>query len=86
MNPQVLIEETLWLLIILAGAPLIASMVVGIFVSVFQAVTQIQEQTLTFVPKLLTVFVLWMVFGPRMGASLIAFTQQVFLSVHGNFQ
>jgi flagellar biosynthetic protein FliQ len=57
---------------------LIATLVVGVIVSLFQAVTQIQEQTLTFVPKIL-VFVLTIVFlGPWMLQSIVVFTSGLF--------
>ena len=50
--------------IIICGAPLLLiSLVVGLIVSIFQTVTSIQEQTLTFVPKILTVFIGMMIFG-----------------------
>ena len=50
-------SEALWTIIITAGPLIIISLVVGLIVSIFQAVTSIQEQTLTFVPKLLAIFI-----------------------------
>lgn len=53
--------------IIITGAPLLlVSLVVGLVISIFQTVTSIQEQTLTFVPKILAVFVGLMLIGPWM--------------------
>jgi len=53
--------------IIISGAPLLLiSLVVGLVISIFQTVTSIQEQTLTFVPKILAVFVGLMLIGPWM--------------------
>lgn len=57
-------SEALWLILILSLLPLLASLVVGLVVSLFQALTQIQEQTLTFVPKIIaTILVIMITFG-----------------------
>ena len=59
MEPDVvlnIIQDALLLTLLLSGPPVLAALVVGLIVSLFQAATQIQEQTLTFVPKLLAVF------------------------------
>ena len=60
--------------IILCSAPLlIISLVVGLVVSIFQTVTSIQEQTLTFVPKIICVFLGMMIFGSRILTNLTEF-------------
>ena len=60
------------------GAPTIAiALIVGLSVSLFQALTQIQEMTLAFVPKIIVIFASVMLFLPFMLATLIAFTHQV---------
>lgn len=61
------------ILIIIAPAAGVA-LAVGLLVSIFQATTQIQEQTLAFVPKIVAVFVALLVFGPWMLQKLIEFT------------
>lgn len=61
-----LAQKGLWLLLQLAAPTLILSLVVGLLISIFQAVTQINEMTLTFVPKIITVFVALVFFGPWM--------------------
>lgn len=64
IDTVVTIAQATLLVIIKCSAPmLIASLVVGLIVSVFQTVTSIQEQTLTFVPKIITVFLVLMLFG-----------------------
>jgi flagellar biosynthetic protein FliQ len=64
---------------IMMAAPLLGVMlVVGIAISIFQAVTQINEMTLTFVPKVLAVFVVLVVFGPWMLSTMIGFTTRLF--------
>ncbi|PWJ52465.1 flagellar biosynthetic protein FliQ [Faecalicatena contorta] len=67
----------------LGGPILIISMVVGIVISILQAATQIHEQTLTFVPKLIVIGVLLVVMGDSMLKSLQEFTQQIFLLIAG---
>lgn len=57
---------------------LVVSMVVGVVISVFQAATQIHEQTLTFVPKLLAILVVLSVLGSSMLVMLQEFTRQMF--------
>lgn len=60
------------------GAPImVASLVVGLVVSLFQALTQIQEATIAFVPKVLVIFVVFLLSMPFMLATLIAFTQEL---------
>jgi len=65
--------------ILLAAAPmLIIGMVIGLLVSIFQAATQINEQTLTFVPKIVAVFLTLLLFGPWLIKLLILFTVGLF--------
>ncbi|MCL2053633.1 MAG: flagellar biosynthetic protein FliQ [Oscillospiraceae bacterium] len=71
-------REVLMLSIKLAGPLLIISMIVGLFIAVFQAATQINEQTLTFVPKALTITVLLLLLAPNMIASLTGFLENIF--------
>ena len=60
---------------------LVLSLVVGVIVSLFQAVTQIQEQTLTFVPKIIVLVLALVVLGPWMLHTIVAFTSGLFLSL-----
>jgi flagellar biosynthetic protein FliQ len=59
-----LIRRAVWLALSVAGPMLLAALVVGLIVSLIQAVTQIQEQTLTFIPKLLTLGVIFILTLP----------------------
>ena len=68
-----IIQKVIVTVLYLSAPPLIASLAVGILISMFQAVTQLQDQTLTFVPKIIVVIVVLLIFGPWM------------LSVMGNF-
>ena len=60
---------------------LLFSLVTGLVISIFQAVTQINEMTLTFVPKILAVFVAGAIFGPWMLNSLITYIANLFISL-----
>lgn len=65
--------------ILLGSAPmLIIGMIIGLLVSIFQAATQINEQTLTFVPKIVAVFVTMLIFGPWLIKLLTVFTSGLF--------
>ena len=65
--------QTLFLIIKASAPVLIVSLIIGLIVSIFQTVTSIQEQTLTFVPKIICVFLALMVFGHWMLNSMTEF-------------
>ena len=65
--------EAIYTIIICSAPMLIISLVVGLIVSIFQTVTSIQEQTLTFVPKIIAVFVGLMIFGSWILTNLTEF-------------
>ena len=70
--------------LVMVGAPVIlASLGVGLLVSIVQATTQIQEQTLTFVPKILAVLAVLAFMGPWMLRTLMDFTLRLFQAVPG---
>jgi flagellar biosynthesis protein FliQ len=60
---------------------LLAGLIVGLVVSVFQAVTQIQEQTLTFIPKILATFAVLLIGGPWMLNQLLGYASELWLSI-----
>lgn len=67
---------------LLIGAPILgASLVIGVVVSIIQAVTQVNEMTLTFVPKLIGVFVAMLIFGPWMMQTLLGFSAGLFANM-----
>ncbi|MCX7779283.1 MAG: flagellar biosynthesis protein FliQ [Negativicutes bacterium] len=69
-------------MVMLVSAPMLGlGLIVGIMVSIFQATTQIQEQTLSFIPKILAVFVAILIFGPWILNLLVDYTRQIFLSL-----
>ena len=71
-------QEALWLVIWLSLAPLIVSLIVGLLISFFQALTQIQEQTLTFVPKIIATILTILITAPFMLIQLDTFSRKVF--------
>ena len=75
------LREGLLLILLLSAGPMLASMLVGFTVSVFQATTQIQEQTLSYVPKLAAVFVTLAIMGPWILAQTVKFTVVIFDSI-----
>ena len=67
---------------LLISAPVLGfGLVVGLIVSVFQAATQIQEMTLSFVPKILAIAAAIVIFGPWMLKSMVTFTSKLFMSL-----
>ena len=72
--------ETLYIIIKVSAPILIASLVVGLIISIFQTVTSIQEQTLTFVPKIIGVFLALMLLGGWMMQKMVEFTAELWTS------
>lgn len=70
-------REALYTIIQVAIPILLVSLVVGLMVSIFQTVTSIQEQTLTFVPKIIAIFVALILFGPWMMQTLVDYTTRL---------
>ena len=70
-------RTTLYTIILTSAPMLLVSLVVGLIVSIFQTVTSIQEQTLTFVPKFLAIFVSMMILGHWMLNNMVGFMQEL---------
>jgi flagellar biosynthetic protein FliQ len=66
-------RDAIWTLIIVAAPMMLVGLLVGVVIALFQALTQIQEQTLVFVPKILAIFVTMLLTLSFMGATLSAF-------------
>lgn len=84
MGPEVVVDllrEAIYLIIILVSILIVPSLIVGLVVSVFQAATQINEQTLSFLPRLLTTFVAMMFAGPFLLMKLTQFTERLVASI-----
>lgn len=75
-------REALTTVILVSGPILVVSLVIGLLVSIFQATTSIQEQTLAFVPKIIGVMVAVVFFGPWMLKVLLAFSGNILANLH----
>ncbi|MCW2284645.1 flagellar biosynthetic protein FliQ [Rhodoblastus acidophilus] len=73
-----LLRASIWTVLVATGPAVGAAMVIGIAIALFQALTQIQEATLTFVPKIVVVLVALALSGPLIGAQVFSFTEQVY--------
>ncbi len=71
-------QEALYMVLIASAPPVVMSLLIGFIISVFQATTQIQEQTLTFAPKVLAVFGVLALAGGWIGSQLLRFTFHLF--------
>ena len=84
MTPETVIEigqYAMRTVIFVAGPMLIAGMLVGLVISIFQAATQINEMTMTFVPKILTVFIVLIITLPWAISQLTGFTMAMFARI-----
>lgn len=86
MTPESVItigQQALEVTILVSAPLLLAALAVGLLVSVFQAATQINEMTLSFIPKLLVMFIVLVVAGPWMLNLLMDYTRRLFSSIPG---
>ena len=80
MTPEIAVDlfrEGLWLMAMAVAVIITPSLVIGLFVAMFQAATQINEQTLSFLPRLLVSFTTLMIMGPWLVARWLDFTQKI---------
>lgn len=84
MSPETVVHlgrQAVETILLAAGPMLIAAMVVGLMISVLQAATQINEQTMTFIPKIVAVFITMLIFGPWMIKILVNFTSNIIINM-----
>jgi flagellar biosynthetic protein FliQ len=84
MTPQTVLtiaQQALWVTALVAAPLLLTALVVGLVVSIFQAATQINEMTLSFIPKLLAMFAALVLAGPWMLSLLVDYVQRLFGSI-----
>jgi flagellar biosynthesis protein FliQ len=74
-------QRAMWVTLLASAPMLLSGMVVGLTISIFQSVTQIQEITLTFVPKIVVVMVMFVLFLPWMSDTILTFVR----GLYGNF-
>jgi flagellar biosynthetic protein FliQ len=70
-------REGIWVLIIISAPMMIVGLVVGVVIALFQALTQIQEMTLVFVPKIIAIFITMLLTLPFMGATMAGYMTRI---------
>ncbi|HPN02246.1 MAG TPA: flagellar biosynthesis protein FliQ [Methylotenera sp.] len=80
-----LVSQMLWTSLLIMAPLLIFVLIVGVLVSIFQVVTQIQEMSLSFIPKIITVVLVLQLFGPWMLRLLVTYSSQVISSIPSYF-
>jgi len=78
-----LVQSAIWMVVVGAGPCVGAAMAVGVVIALLQALTQIQEMTLTFVPKMIAVFVAASLTASFVGAKFSIFTQSIYARIEG---
>jgi flagellar biosynthesis protein FliQ len=74
-------QQAMYVTLLAAAPMLISGMVVGLFISVLQSVTQIQEITLTFVPKIVVVMLVFVLFLPFIAETMLTFVRELFTNM-----
>jgi flagellar biosynthesis protein FliQ len=80
-----LVRAAIWTVIVGSGPAVAAAMAVGLVVALVQALTQVQEMTLTFVPKIVVIFFVVSLTAPFIGAQVYAFTEMVYGRIEKGF-
>lgn len=84
MTPEVAVDlfrEALWLIVLIVGLAVVPSLAVGLIVAMFQAATQINEQTLSFLPRLIVMLVTLIWAGPWLVSQLMEYTQTLIQNI-----
>ncbi|MBO0661237.1 flagellar biosynthetic protein FliQ [Jiella sp. MQZ9-1] len=80
-----IVQSAVWTIVVACGPAVAAAMGVGVVIALFQALTQIQEVTLTFVPKILAIFVVIAMTASFTGAQVYAFTKESYSRIETGF-
>ncbi|MGL4397209.1 MAG: flagellar biosynthesis protein FliQ [Hyphomicrobium sp.] len=80
-----ILRLALWTVVVASTPSILAAMIVGVAIALLQALTQIQEITLTFIPKIITILVVLSVTAPFMAATVYRFAEQVFGRIEHGF-
>jgi flagellar biosynthetic protein FliQ len=80
-----MVQAAIWTVVVASGPAVIAAMVVGIVIALFQALTQIQEMTLTFIPKILVILLVSIVSAPFVGSVIYSFSETVYSRIETGF-
>ncbi len=85
MTPELIMkiaQSSVYTILLVTAPALGIGLLVGLIVSIFQATTQIQEQTLAFIPKIVSILIALIIFGPWMLRILVQFTLEIFENLH----
>jgi len=80
-----MVTSAIWTVLLASGPAVLAAMLIGITIALFQALTQIQEMTLTFVPKIVIIFIVLAISAPFVGGQIYAFTELVYGRIESGF-
>ena len=73
--------EAIWVMLGMAAPVMLIGLAVGVVIALLQALTQVQEMTLVFVPKIISIFIALLIFLPLMGAVLASFSDDIFARI-----
>jgi flagellar biosynthetic protein FliQ len=80
-----IVQQAIWTIIVASGPAVGAAMVVGVAIALLQALTQVQEMTLTFIPKIVVILLVVAVSGTFIGAHMFAFTELLYSRIERGF-
>lgn len=80
-----MLRAALWTVLVISAPGVLAAMIIGLAIALLQALTQVQEMTLTFVPKIIAIFVAIVLAAPLMGSELQSLTNLVFSRIESGF-
>ncbi|MBO4223993.1 MULTISPECIES: flagellar biosynthesis protein FliQ [Bradyrhizobium] len=80
-----IVQQAIWTIIVVSGPAVGAAMIVGILIALLQALTQVQEMTLTFIPKMVVMLIVVAVSGSFIGAHIYAFTELLYSRIEHGF-
>ncbi|MCO6176536.1 MULTISPECIES: flagellar biosynthesis protein FliQ [Ciceribacter] len=80
-----IMQAAVWTVLVASGPAVLAAMIVGVVIALIQALTQVQEMTLTFVPKIVTILIVIGISAPFVGGQIALFSNLVFSRVQSGF-
>ena len=80
-----IVHQAIWTIIVASGPAVGAAMFVGIIIALLQALTQVQEMTLTFIPKIVVMLIVVAISGSFIGAHIYAFTELLYSRIEHGF-
>ncbi len=80
-----IVQAAIWTVVVASSPAVIAAMVVGVVIALLQALTQVQEITLTFIPKIVAILIVASFSAPFMGTVIYTFAEQVYARIENGF-